>query len=215
MTLPTVDELRAEAGRIGFAACGVATLEPSAHGDALDRWLAAGRAGTMRYLHRQAARRKSPAAITPGARTAVVVLENYTAPPAERAIAGERYHIAAYARGADYHRVTMARLDELAAWMRARGASLAHPWLDAGPVPERELARRAGLGWIGKNTMLIHPRVGLVHLHRHHLHRSRPAGAAPDGGGPLRQLHPVSRRLPHRRNRGRPGARRHAAASRT
>jgi len=160
MTPPTSAELRAEAERIGFAACGVATLEPSAHGDALDRWLAAGRAGTMRYLHRQAARRKAPASITPGARTAVVVLENYTAPPAERATAGELFHIAAYARGADYHHVTLARLDQLAAWLRSRGAALAHPWLDAGPVPERELARRAGLGWIGRNTMLIHPRVG-------------------------------------------------------
>ncbi len=160
MTPFSIAELRAESEHIGFVACGVATLEPSAHGDALDRWLAAGRAGTMRYLHRQAARRKAPATITPGARTAVVVLENYTAPPSERASAAEAYHIATYARGTDYHRVTMARLETLAGWMRGRGALLAHPWLDAGPVPERELARRAGLGWIGKNTMLIHPRVG-------------------------------------------------------
>ncbi len=160
MSLPTSADVRAEAGRIGFVACGVASLEPSAHGDVLDRWLGSGRAGTMRYLHRQAKRRKTPATITPGAVTAVVVLENYTAPASERPEPDDRFRIAAYARGEDYHRVTMARLERLAEWLRARGAAVAHPWLDAGPVPERELAGRAGLGWIGKNTMLIHPRVG-------------------------------------------------------
>ena len=75
---------------------------------------------------------------------------------------GQENHvrIAKYARGTDYHRALKARLDLLADWLRARGATLAERWTDAGPVPERELARRAGLGWIGKNTMLIRPESG-------------------------------------------------------
>ncbi|HEX3928468.1 MAG TPA: tRNA epoxyqueuosine(34) reductase QueG [Gemmatimonadales bacterium] len=153
-------DIAAEAERIGFAACGVASLEPSARGEAFDRWLAAGYAGTMRYLHRQARKRKTPATATPGARSAIVVLENYTAPLADRTRTGDRYRIAAYARGTDYHLVTLARLRVLAEWLLAHGASLAHAWVDDGPTPDRELAERAGLGWIGKNTMLIHPRVG-------------------------------------------------------
>jgi epoxyqueuosine reductase len=160
MTGPSVDEVRAEALRIGFVACGVARLDPSERADALDRWLAAGYGGTMRYLHRQARKRKHPATITPGARSAIVVLENYAPPPDERPRADDAFKVAAYARGMDYHLVTLGRLHALAEWLKARGAHLAHAWVDDGPVPDRELAERAGLGWIGKNTMLIHPRIG-------------------------------------------------------
>lgn len=160
MTAPSLEEVQAEAARIGFVACGVARLDPSERADALDRWLAAGYGGTMRYLHRQARKRKQPATITPGARSAVVVLENYTAPIQERPGAGDAFKIAAYARGMDYHLVTLGRLHILAEWLKAHGAGLAHAWVDDGPVPDRELAERAGLGWIGKNTMLIHPRIG-------------------------------------------------------
>jgi epoxyqueuosine reductase len=158
--VPSLDAIRAEAARIGFVACGVASLEPSRRGDALDRWLAAGFAGTMRYLHRQARKRKAPADATRGARTAIVVLENYAAPADERPRPGDAFKIAAYARGTDYHLVTLARLLVLAEWLKANGAGLAHAWVDHAPIPERELAERAGLGWIGKNTMLIHPRHG-------------------------------------------------------
>ncbi|MGH7582971.1 MAG: tRNA epoxyqueuosine(34) reductase QueG [Gemmatimonadales bacterium] len=160
MDAPSLAEVRREAERIGFAACGLARLEPSRRADALDRWLAAGYAGTMRYIHRQARRRKEPALATAGARSAIVVLENYTAGHDERPHDGDAFKIATYARGMDYHIVTLGRLHHLAEWLKARGARIAHAWVDDGPVPERELAERAGLGWIGKNTMLIHPRVG-------------------------------------------------------
>jgi epoxyqueuosine reductase len=68
--------------------------------------------------------------------------------------------VAKYARGTDYPIAFRRRLDGLAAWLRARGATVAASWADAGPVPERELAQRAGLGWVGKNTMLIRPEAG-------------------------------------------------------
>jgi epoxyqueuosine reductase len=146
-----------EAERLGFLACGIATLEPSRRQDALDAWLKRGYAGTMRYLHRQARKRKEPAVIVAGAKVAVVVLENYLPPPAE---AETGVKIAKYARGTDYHRVLRRRLGLLADWLRQHGAAIAHGWADDGPVPERELAQRAGLGWIGKNTMLIRPGAG-------------------------------------------------------
>ena len=156
----TATDVKAEALRIGFVACGIASLEPSTRGGALDRWLAAGYGGTMRYLHRQARKRKHPATITPGARSVIVALDNYTAPAAERPQPGDAFKIAAYARGMDYHIVTLGRLHILTQWLKQRGAGLAHAWVDDGPVPDRELAERAGLGWIGKNTMLIHPQIG-------------------------------------------------------
>ena len=154
------EDLSEFARGLGFVACGVASLEPSRYGGALDAWLAAGYGGTMRYLHRRAAKRKRPGDIVAGARVAVVVLENYL--PGNRSqdsgVGGIK--VAKYARGEDYHRVMMRRLGLLAEWLRARGAAVAHPWADDGPVPERELAQRAGLGWIGKNTMLIRPESG-------------------------------------------------------
>jgi len=154
----SAERVRARARELGFLACGITDLAPTPHAEELDRWLARGYAGTMRYLHRQAARRKEPARIAPGARSAVVVFDNYYTP--DRPPDLEPPRIAKYARGADYHRVTLRRVEALAEFLRANGASIARSYTDAGPVPERELAQRAGLGWIGKNTMLIHPGAG-------------------------------------------------------
>jgi epoxyqueuosine reductase len=150
--------VKARADELGFLACGITDTRPIAHGDRLDDWLARGYAGTMRYLHRQAKRRKNPGLSVPDALAIVVVLENYYQP--DQASDRTAPRIARYARGEDYHRVTGRRLEELAAFLRTRGAQIAHSYVDAGPIPERELARRAGLGWIGKNTMLIRPGAG-------------------------------------------------------
>jgi len=158
-----VPSVKAKATELGFIACGVADLGESRFGDALDRWLSLGYAGTMRYLHRQAAKRKRPADIVPGATRAVVVLDNYYKASTRRGgrkPARASVKISRYARGRDYHLELGERLERLAEYLRASGATIARPFVDAGPVPERELAARAGLGWIGKNTMLIRPGVG-------------------------------------------------------
>ncbi len=142
----------------GFLACGITDLAPNAYADALDDWLARGFGGTMRYLHRQARRRKDPALVDPEARSAIVVLDNYYYDDSRRNERPPR--IAKYARGRDYHESVGERLETVAARLRAHGAGHTRCYVDAGPVPERELARRAGLGWIGKNSMLIRPGVG-------------------------------------------------------
>ncbi len=144
---------------LGFDAVGVAALGRNAHAAELDRWLAAGHAGTMTYLHRQAEKRREPARIMPDAKVAVVTLSSYFHGPADAG--GSAGRVAQYAHSADYHHVLDARLEGLAAAIRevAPGAAT-RCYVDAGPVPERELAQRAGLGWIGKNMMLIHPAVG-------------------------------------------------------
>lgn len=156
----TPDEIKRRAEQLGFAACGITTPDPlpSRTAEQLDRWLASGMAGTMRYLHRQAKRRKDPRLIVEGTKSVVVVIATYyTSSNSEQRTANS---VARYARGLDYHQVVGSRLQELADWLLAGGATLARPFLDAGPVPEREMARRAGLGWIGKNTMLIRPGLG-------------------------------------------------------
>jgi epoxyqueuosine reductase len=154
----TPEQVREQAAALGFSACGITGPGPPPHGDRLDQWLARGYAGTMRYLHRQARKRKDPRQNVPEALSVVLVLHNYYG----HDLPGESQppKVARYARGADYHGVTLARLEALAAFLRAGGAGVARPYADAGPVPERELAQRAGLGWIGKNTMLIRPGLG-------------------------------------------------------
>jgi len=111
----------------------------------------------MTYLHRQADKRKHPERIMPGARVAVVTLANYFHGPAH----GGEARVAQYAWSSDYHDVLDRRLARLAAVVEELNpGSTTRRYVDAGPVPERELAQRAGLGWIGKNTMLIHPEIG-------------------------------------------------------
>src|SRR6266851_5411678 len=155
-------------------------LEPSAHAAELDQWLDAGYAGTMRYLHRQAEKRKNPGRIMPNARVAVVTLTNYfhgdadpgrkpgengsqsnplaSVNPGLATVSRASGRVAQYAWSADYHDVLGRRLERLATAVRevVPGAKT-RCYVDAGPVPERELAQRAGLGWIGKNMMLIDP----------------------------------------------------------
>jgi len=149
---------------LGFSTVGIADLGPNVHGKHLSRWLALGMAGTMTYMHRQEKRRLDPSTILPGATRAVVVARNYFSPDPPRNTGTGR--VAKYARGPDYHDVLQAPLKELADFVKSLGDAdtIARAYVDAGPVPERELAQRAGLGWIGKNTMLIHPRLGSYHF---------------------------------------------------
>ena len=149
--------VKRRAAELGFVACGITDPSPIDDGGWLDRWLAGGYAGVMRYLHRQARKRKDPRLIIPGVRSVVVVLDNYYDGEAHP---GPPPKVARYARGEDYHRVTRERLEPLADLLRSHGAQIAHTFTDSGPVPERALALRAGLGWIGKNTMLIRPGAG-------------------------------------------------------
>jgi epoxyqueuosine reductase len=160
---PTPDSLatavKQTARNLGFNAVGICDLRPIERAALLD-WLARGHAGAMQYMHRQAAKRQEPARIAPGSSRAVVVLKSYL--DAAPAVVSRPARVARYAWGEDYHRVLGEKLAALAEALVAFGADgAATRWyVDAGPVPERELAQRAGLGWIAKNTMLIHPRLG-------------------------------------------------------
>jgi epoxyqueuosine reductase len=150
---------KALARKLGFDACGIADLAPSATAAALDRWLGRAYHGEMRYMERQAAVRRQPARAWADARSAVVVLHNYW--QADAGPAPGRGRVARYALGDDYHAVLRVKLERLGGGLvAAAGAGRYRAYVDAGPLPERELAQRAGLGWFGKNTMLIHPRIG-------------------------------------------------------
>ena len=147
--------IKQRARELGFDPVGITTLGPARTWDKFKAWLDAGYAGEMAYLPRGAEKRRDTRLPFEGARSAVVVALNYGGkqPPGT---------IARYARGNDYHDVMTARLDSLHSWIEsALGRDVrAKPYVDTGPILERDLAQRAGLGWIGKNTMLLSPRHG-------------------------------------------------------
>jgi epoxyqueuosine reductase len=157
--------IRERAREMGFDRVGIAPVHPSAHGDAYDRWVALGMHGEMGYLSREdaVAKRRDPTVLVPGARSAVVVALDYAPGDDDPAAADDpsRAVVARYARGDDYHERMKARLIALQAWIAAELLPAGgRAYVDTGAVLERELASRAGLGWQGRNTMLIHPRRG-------------------------------------------------------
>ena len=157
MTL-TAAAVKARAAALGFVACGITDLAPSIRAAAFTRWLEQGYGGNMRYINRQAKKRKDPRIIDRHAVRAVIILDNYYYPETDAEAGVPR--TARYSRSTDYHIATLNRINQLAGFLVAHGARTARPYVDTGPVPERELAERAGLGWIGKNTMLLRPGLG-------------------------------------------------------
>ena len=169
-------DVRAAARAAGFDQVGFAPAAPPEHGDAYEAWLADGYHGEMAYMAREDAvrRRLDPREALPGCQTLIVVSLLYGSTPSGAVASGRRTlrhsepapHrrlpvVARYALGRDYHDVFETRLDALAAAIEdlAPGARTKR-YVDYGPVLERDHAQRAGLGWIGKNTMLLHPDLG-------------------------------------------------------
>ena len=129
-------------------------------------WLERGYAGDMAYLHRSAEKRADVRNVVPAAQSVIVTATNYHTdrPYSTESADPNRAEIARYAWGDDYHDVIGRRLDALVAWMRevADEPFDARAYVDTGPVQERVYAARAGIGWIGKNTCLIHPELGSI-----------------------------------------------------
>ena len=147
---------RAQAYGLGFDLVGIARLGPADTAPAFARWLAEGRAGEMEpWLLRGAEKREDTRRPVPGALSAVVVALDYGGREPEGPVAR-------YARGDDYHDLMVERLRALQDWLGEQlGAPVAgRAYVDTGPLLERDLARRAGLGWFGKSTMLLNPRLG-------------------------------------------------------
>ena len=151
------NQITNRAQALGFVAVGIAAVEPMDPA-ALRDWLAAGYGAEMAFLHRHLPLRADLRAVLPGARSVICAAWPYAGPAAGEPLRGA---VACYARGEDYHRVVAERLrvlwDEI---LREAPGETGRVFVDSGPLPERELARRAGIGWVGKQSCLIHPRLG-------------------------------------------------------
>lgn len=175
-------EIKVRAAELGFDLVGVAPAAPSEYRDYLRQWLDEGRAGSMAWMQSRFGERTDPATYLPGARSVVCVALNYYVDlepepvakreeadasqghpghPSSEAGQPRRGRIARYVLGDDYHEIIKSRLHALADWMRqAAPSAQTRTCVDTAPLMEKELAARAGVGWVGKNTCLIHPRVG-------------------------------------------------------
>ena len=160
-----VDKIKAHAYDLGFCLCGVTTPEPPAHLEEYHKWLADGLHAGMEYMGNERARqsRANPKDIFPECKSILVVATNYYQGEFLSPGAATTYgKVARYAWGKDYHTVMKHRLQQLMVFVESvAGKPVKHRlYVDTGPLLERELAQRAGLGWIGKNTMLINHDVG-------------------------------------------------------
>lgn len=146
--------LREEAQSAGLDAVGVTAVPAELRAEYFLRWIAEGQHGDMDWLARDPGRRLDARRVLPEARSLIVVGLNYFQDPPQR-----RGVLARYALGKDYHKVLLARLKQLCRWLQAEGG-LQKPYVDTGPVLEKPLAALAGLGWQGKNTMVLNAEHG-------------------------------------------------------
>jgi epoxyqueuosine reductase len=162
----TVDNLTsrivARARQLGFASVGIVPAQPLPHLGEFQAWLDAGYHGTMSYLERGSADRAEPGSLLQGARTVIALTSLYAARDQGDGEGTGPGRIARYAQGYDYHRVIEERLERLAGFIRAEtGAEVAsRPCVDRLPLLERDVAWLAGLGWFGKNTMILSRKLG-------------------------------------------------------
>ena len=175
------ERIKARASELGFILAGVTTPEPPPHYSTFENWLAQDHHGTMNYLadERSRTRRADPREILPECKSILVLATPYMSPSPTRAersasedeagrgARGEgEVRVASYAWGDDYHDVLPARMKELVQFIeqQAGGPIKNRYYTDTGPILERDLAQRAGIGWIGKNTCLINPKQGSYFL---------------------------------------------------
>jgi epoxyqueuosine reductase len=162
--------IKQEAHRLGFTLVGITSPQTPPHMSVYENWLNMGRNGSMEYLGTERARlrRQDPLRILPDCKSIIVLGARYPNPNAtgEEAENPRKGRVAAYAWGQDYHQIIDERMQALVAFIEEQNGSPIsnRRYTDTGPILERELAQRAGLGWIGKNTCLINPHQGSYFL---------------------------------------------------
>jgi epoxyqueuosine reductase len=160
--------IKERAKALGFDLCGVAPATKFPELAQTEAWLARGYAGEMKYLADP--RRTDPQLALAGIRSVIVCALNYNTPHAKSTEVSKQSApdgaahgwISRYAWGSDYHEVLRTKLDELTAALRERFEEPfeARPYSDTGPIQERVFAKHAGLGWLGKNTLVLNRKIG-------------------------------------------------------
>lgn len=153
---------------LGFSACRIVAPELEQYRDDYNRWLESGYHGTMDYLANHEALRFQPEQLHAGTRRIISLSMSYLPESVEtikRLKTPEKAYIARYALGRDYHKVIRKRLTQLAKKIEEQVGNHGYrAFVDSAPVLERQIAEQAGMGWIGKNTLLLSPKAGSLFL---------------------------------------------------
>lgn len=153
--------IKIEAVKLGFDLVGIAPIQPSRWSDAYRAWISSGKHGAMSYLSNQLDARFDIRTKFPWARSIICVAIFYYSPDPEISSSNLVGRIARYAWGRDYHKVLEGKLRRFVSVIDDKcGPHESRIYADTGPLLEREIAALAGLGWVGKNTLLINPRFG-------------------------------------------------------
>ncbi len=148
----------------GFQKLGICDTELSSQQVLFNQWLQRGFQADMTYLEQHADKRFAPDQLVPGACRVICLRMDYLPPQAaspDLLIHPRRAYVARYALGRDYHRIVRKRLQQLVDQLQAKIGSIGYRvFCDSAPVLEKALAQKAGLGWIGKNTLLLDKQVG-------------------------------------------------------
>ena len=157
------DDIRSWGRELGFDAIGITDTDLGEHPAHLERWLAAGHAAEMDWMARHAALRARPERLEPWTVRVISARMDYR-PPDDDPLAvledGTRAYVSRYALGRDYHKLIRPRLARLAERIEARVGGRYRAFTDSAPVLEKALAEKAGVGWIGKNTLLLSREAG-------------------------------------------------------
>jgi epoxyqueuosine reductase len=158
-------DLKAQAERLGFDACAITLPDARSEAQRLKEWLGKGYQGEMEYLANHFEKRIDPSQLVEGTQRIILLRMNYL--PEDTRITDilrdkSRAYIARYTLGRDYHKLVRARLKQLGTWLteQAKEQVSFRPFVDSAPILERPLARQAGLGWIGKHTLLLNREAG-------------------------------------------------------
>ena len=158
-------DIKRWASELGFADAGISGTDLDQHEQHLQRWLDDGHHGEMEYMAHHGTRRSRPAELEPGTQRVISVRMDYLPPGSANAWSvlrdGEAGYVSRYALGRDYHKLMRSRLQKLAGRIHAAVGDFGYrAYVDSAPVLEKALARQAGLGWIGKHTVLINRQAG-------------------------------------------------------
>ena len=159
-----LERIRQWGEALGFQALGFTGIDLQQHEDYLQKWLAAGYHGDMEWMAHHGDKRSQPDKLIPGTCTVISARMDYLpegADPEQVLAQSELAYVSRYAVGRDYHKLMRNRLAKLASQIEAQlGGGQYRAFVDSAPVLERALAENAGLGWIGKNTMLLNDKAG-------------------------------------------------------
>ena len=151
---PEIQELKAHTKRLGIDAFAITSIQAPEYQEHIQRWMSEAQYGEMEWMANGLEKRLDPQQILPKAKSIICFLHSYDQEPPER-----EGRIARYALGKDYHKIFYKKLKQICAWLQEQGG-INRPYVDTGPILEKNHAQRAGLGWIGKHTNLVHPKLG-------------------------------------------------------